>query len=258
MEINFFKYQGTGNDFIMIDCVSNPLTITSDMVQKLCDRRFGIGADGLIGIFNHESLDFEMKYFNSDGSRSFCGNGARCAVAFAHQLGLFDKTARFNAIDGIHEATWNGEKAALQMQNVSTIGRDGKAYVIQTGSPHYISFVDDLEDHDIISFGKKIRYDDKYQKEGINVNLVQTISDNAISMLTYERGVEDETYSCGTGATAAALAHLHQLGGNSEATIKVKVKGGDLAVKAIPDNGGFTSIYLIGPATFVFHGSISI
>ena len=154
MEIKFHKYQGTGNDFVMIDCISqSTFDLSSSLIQKLCDRRFGIGADGLICIHSHDKYDFEMKYYNSDGSRSFCGNGARCAVAFAHTLGLFQKEANFLAIDGEHVATWDGTLARLKMADVNTIGFDGDAFVIETGSPHYISFVSDLDDVDIVDFG---------------------------------------------------------------------------------------------------------
>lgn len=258
MRINFHKYQGTGNDFIMIDCTDRPIELSVQQISDLCNRRFGIGADGLICIYKHDHLDFEMKYYNSDGSRSFCGNGARCAVAFAHKLGLFDKEVRFEAIDGEHSAIITDEEVSLKMNDVNQIERDDSSYVIETGSPHYISFVDNIEQQDIVSFGKKIRYSETYKNQGINVNLVAISKENSIEMLTYERGVEDETLSCGTGATAAALALLHKNQLKSEATVQVKVKGGRLKVKAIPSGDGFKAVYLIGPATYVFNGSITI
>lgn len=259
MEITFQKYQGTGNDFIMVDCVrQNGLDVSAALVQQLCNRRFGIGADGLICILDHDEYDFEMRYYNSDGSRSFCGNGARCAVAFAHKIGLFDNKAAFLAIDGVHEASWDGESAHLKMGDVNSIKFDGDAYVIDTGSPHYISFVPDLDDIEIIDFGKKIRYSEPYKTKGINVNAVKVINNNTLEMLTYERGVEDETFSCGTGATAVALAHAHKSHNYQPFESNIKVKGGKLKVSGIPKNEGFENIYLIGPATYVFHGSVSV
>lgn len=259
MEITFQKYQGTGNDFIMVDCVQQKdLDVSTALVQQLCDRRFGIGADGLICILEHEDYDFEMRYYNSDGSRSFCGNGARCAVAFANKIGLFDEKATFLAIDGTHEATWDGELAYLKMGDVHSINFDGDAYVIDTGSPHYISFVPDLNDIKIVDFGKEVRYSERYKAKGINVNAVKVVSNTALEMLTYERGVEDETFSCGTGATAVALAHAHKSLRDQPFEINIKVKGGKLKVSGIPKNEGFEEVYLIGPATYVFHGSISV
>lgn len=259
MDINFEKYQGTGNDFIMIDCVNQKgLDINAALIQKLCDRRFGIGADGLICIYSSDSYDFEMRYYNSDGSRSFCGNGARCAVAFSAKLCLFNTNAKFLAIDGEHSATWDGKLVHLKMSNVNNVHFDDQAYIINTGSPHYISFLTNLNDVDIVEFGKKIRFSQAYSENGINVNIVEAIDESTLEMLTYERGVEDETYSCGTGATAVALSYAHKLGARKPFEYKIKVKGGNLKVSGVPKNGGFEDVYLIGPATFVYHGSISI
>ena len=258
MEIEFHKYQGTGNDFIMIDCrnTSN-LILTNDQIQQLCNRRFGIGADGLIQIFHHESHDFEMRYYNADGSRSFCGNGARCAVQFAYSLGLFKAKARFLAIDGTHEAELVDNSVALRMTDVSKWEENEDHFVIDTGSPHYIQFVNHLSEHDIVEIGRKIRYSDKYKSIGINVNLVEVRSDKLLTMVTYERGVEDETFSCGTGATAVALAYLlkNNLKGTHE--VLINVKGGDLRVEATQSES-FREIYLIGPAKSVFYGRVSV
>ena len=259
MKINFSKYQGTGNDFVMIDCISQPkIQISTTLIQELCDRRFGVGADGLICILAHENYDFEMRYFNSDGSRSFCGNGARCAVAFAHQLGLFEKDAHFLAIDGAHTASWDGEKAFLRMNDVDEVKQEAESFIIDTGSPHYISFCSDLDKIDIVEFGREIRYSDRFKSEGINVNAVEINSNNSISMLTYERGVEAETYSCGTGATAAALAYAIKLKAKDLFEYDIRVKGGNLSVKAKPNENGFEDIYLIGPAVHVFSGTIEM
>tara|TARA_B100000508_G_scaffold141026_1_gene145314 strand:+ start:101675 stop:102454 length:780 start_codon:yes stop_codon:yes gene_type:complete len=259
MEIKFNKYQGTGNDFVMIDCTGEAsLEITEEVVQGLCDRRFGIGADGLIAIYEHNSYDFEMRYYNSDGSRSFCGNGARCAVAFANKLGLIDQQARFLAIDGEHEASFDGTDTTLKMGDVQQIEIRGEEYIINTGSPHYISFVDELSTMDIVDFGKKIRYSDEFTNDGINVNLAETVERSSLSVLTYERGVEDETFSCGTGVTAVALAYAVKEELELDFEVKIKVKGGNLKVRGRRKDEGFESIYLIGPATFVYEGTISI
>jgi diaminopimelate epimerase len=259
MNINFSKYQGTGNDFVIIDCISQPsIQLSTALIQELCNRRFGIGADGLICIFAHDEFDFEMRYYNSDGSRSFCGNGARCAVAFSHRLGLFEKDANFLAIDGEHTASWDGENVSLRMNNVDKVNQENEAFTMDTGSPHYISFCPDLKKVDIVNFGQEIRYSDRYKAEGINVNAVEITSNKSISMLTYERGVEAETFSCGTGATAAALAYARKQNAKDPFNYSIRVKGGRLSVQAKPKGKGFEDIYLIGPAVHVFSGVIEL
>lgn len=256
--IHFEKYQGTGNDFVMLDNRKGEFDeINSETISKLCDRRFGIGADGLIWVKKHDSHDFEMRYFNADGSRSFCGNGARCAVMFAKSLGLFENSVSFTAIDGVHEASIEEGIVHLKMNDVSFIDRDGEAFVIHTGSPHYIEFVNDLEKVDILSLGKKIRFSEKYKKDGINVNLLSK-RNTGISLLTYERGVENETLSCGTGATAAAIALVFSENKRGAFEIPVEVKGGHLSISGIFDGRAFTNVFLSGPAEKVFDGSITL
>ena len=258
MTFSFTKYQGTGNDFIMVDCTAaKDFTLTSEQITDLCDRRFGIGADGVILIFKHPTLDFTMTYYNSDGSQSFCGNGGRCAVDFAHSLGLIKNKATFEAIDGVHEATRENGLISLKMSDVKTFTKDETAFIIDTGSPHFVKFVADVDDENIVEYGKNIRYSLKYKKEGINVNLVEVVGNNHLEMLTYERGVEDETYSCGTGATAVALAFALVLDFD-DIDVTIDVKGGQLYVKAERFDSSFESIYLIGPAEKVFDGIISI
>ncbi|MDG0973472.1 MAG: diaminopimelate epimerase [Crocinitomicaceae bacterium] len=256
--IHFEKYQGTGNDFIMLDNGSGEYdNITVHTIQYLCHRRFGIGADGLIWVKPSEEGPFEMRYFNADGTRSFCGNGARCAVKFAKSLGLFQEMAVFHAIDGIHEAVIDGSVVRLKMKNVSEIARDGEDYVVHTGSPHYIRFVPSIDTVDIVDLGKEIRYNDSYRSEGINVNTVE-ICDDSIKLLTYERGVEDETLSCGTGATAAALATIFRTSKNGAFSMPVHLKGGDLEISGVYEEGLFHSLYLSGPAEKVFDGTITL
>lgn len=258
MNLSFTKYHGTGNDFILIDCTSAPdFTLTNTQISDLCHRRFGIGADGVIFIFEHSSLSFKMQYFNADGTQSFCGNGARCAVHFAQSLDLFKNKATFEAIDGVHLALIDNNFIYLKMNDVDSFTKDETAFIIDTGSPHYIQFVEDTDDEDIVEFGRKIRYSPKYKSKGINVNLVGVLEDNHLEMLTYERGVEDETYSCGTGATAVGLAYALVLD-YYEVDVRITVKGGELFIKAERTDDSFENIFLIGPAVKVFEGEVVI
>lgn len=259
MRILFKKYQGTGNDFIMIHSVDLVGELAIDKIKSLCDRRFGVGGDGLIIVAPHVSLDFEMRYYNSDGSRSFCGNGARCAVKFAHSLGYFDHQCRFLAIDGVHEASLieNGD-VSLRMMDVPQYDCNELGhYIINTGSPHYIRFVNNLEELNIVEYGKEIRYSSTFTEKGINVNIAQN-TDDSIRMLTYERGVEDETLSCGTGATAVGLAFRKKKGLEGEIETIIHVKGGELAVKSNENENGFYNVFLKGPAALVYEGKIEL
>ncbi len=259
MNLPFVKYQGTGNDFIMIDNRSgewDDLSIST--IRKLCDRRFGIGADGLIKINAIPDYDFEVDYYNSDGSKSFCGNGARCSVAFAHELGITADSVSFMAIDGAHEALKKDGLVYLKMNDVPEIDDSQKEYVLDTGSPHFIHFTENVADFDIVAYGKQIRYSDKYKQEGINVNAIHQLNSHSFEIRTYERGVEDETLSCGTGVTAAALALGKKNRVLGEFEYKVTSQGGALSVKFTHNNPGFTDIWLIGPAVAVFKGEVDV
>ncbi len=260
MIVHFSKYQGTGNDFVMLDNLSGKYDdLSIEVIRFLCDRRFGIGADGLIKINSHETADFEMDYYNSDGSKSFCGNGARCSVVYAETLGLDVSITTFSAIDGLHHASRIGEVVSLQMKDVSEISSRGKDFVIQTGSPHYVRFTNHIDLVDIVDFGKEIRFSPEFSAEGINVNLVQVTSDKKLIVNTYERGVDDETLSCGTGVTACALAYGFQNNLIGKQLIDIKVKGGELKVSFLQKNQGeFIDIQLIGPAKFVFSGEVNV
>ena len=260
MKIEFHKYQGTGNDFILLDNLEGHYSsLTLSQIQFLCDRKFGIGADGLIKINANANSDFEVEYFNSDGSKSFCGNGARCAVAFAETLGFTVSETRFLAIDGLHTAKKAGDLIALNMSDVQSVQSVQKDFILHTGSPHYVKFVADLSLENIYSTGREIRYSEQFLKDGINVNLVEIQPDGSLKIATYERGVENETLSCGTGATACALVSslIHNHTGSNE--VKVVVKGGELHVKFLnKENTEFSEIQLIGPANFVFKGEMNV
>lgn len=257
MELTFYKYQGTGNDFVMIDDRTETVDLSNlDLVRKLCDRKFGIGADGLIAIRNHPDFDFEMIYFNADGSQSMCGNGARCAVAFSSFLGIVTGKTRFLAIDGPHEAVLNGDQVELLMGDVKEIETKSEDFFVNTGSPHHIRFVDKAKGYPVLEEGKLIRNDVSYAPGGTNVNFVQAMAEDEVFVRTYERGVENETLSCGTGVTAAAIVHGTQTHQNH---IKINTLGGKLSVKfhSNPD-GTFSKIWLIGPAEQVYSGKITL
>jgi len=253
MIIEFYKYQGTGNDFIMIDDRENEFDMNdSGLISALCERRMGVGADGLILLREHDTLDFEMIYFNSDGKQSsMCGNGGRCIIAFAQLLEIIDTETTFMAIDGEHKGKFTEDEIALQMQDVSKIEGVGDGLVMDTGSPHYIEMVDDLKHLNVNKEGKKIRNSAPFKKEGINVNFVLDATE--LQVRTYERGVEAETLSCGTGTVATALA-MHYANCVEESLINVKTKGGDLTVSFEEFNGGYRNIWLIGEASMVYAG----
>jgi diaminopimelate epimerase len=257
VNLHFRKYQATGNDFVLIDNRNGSINLTIDQVKQICDRKFGIGADGLMLIEKHPSLDFNLVYYNSDGSQSLCGNGSRAAVNMASSLGIVNGKARFNAYDGEHSAERNENGIVrLRMNDVTTSKGDD---LINTGSPHVIKFVKDLSHYPVFEEGRKIRYS---YENGTNVNFVELLGDNTIYVRTYERGVENETLSCGTGVTAAALASSLYQGYTSP--VSVKTRGGDLSVqfKASPEDSNFTvtfeDIFLVGPAKMVFEGDLEL
>ena len=259
MKVNFYKYQGTGNDFIIIDNRKNNISLSEMQINQLCNRKFGIGADGLMLLKNHPKLDFNMKYFNTDGKEStMCGNGGRCLVAFAKSLGLIDKEANFNANDGVHKATVNENNSiSLQMQDVNDVKIVNTNYFLNTGSPHYVTFRDDIKNIDVYNRGREIRYSAEFSPEGTNVNFVE-FQEDKIFVKTYERGVENETLSCGTGVTASAIsASIYS--DSDKNSYDIITKGGYLNVSfKKQDSNTFSDVWLTGTATFVFKGEIEI
>jgi diaminopimelate epimerase len=256
LELSFYKYQGTGNDFVLIDNrIGSFPKENTQLVHFLCDRKFGIGSDGLILLENDGQSDFKMVYYNADGNLStMCGNGGRCIVAFAKQLGIIEKKTKFTAIDGLHCATIEEDLVCLQMIDVDTIQTRPKYSFLNTGSPHHVQPVNNLNALKVKSEGAKIRYG-LYGQEGANINFVEALDQNTFAVRTYERGVEDETLSCGTGVTAVALAMHHNKAATDE-NISIKTKGGILEVSFEFENGTYSKVHLKGPATFVFKGNI--
>jgi diaminopimelate epimerase len=255
LNLKFTKYQATGNDFILIDNTDGKIVLSQQQIVQLCDRRFGIGADGLILIEPSDAAPFNVNYYNSDGSQSLCGNGSRAAVSFAASLALLkDKTA-FNAYDGLHDAVLMPSGIVhLRMNNAKPVDASREDLFIYTGSPHVIRFVNNIKDYPVFDEGKKVRYSDAYKPGGTNVNFVELQDNNTLFVRTYERGVENETLSCGTGVTAAALAAATK---GYTSPIQIKTLGGELSVAFKKGgNAEFTDIYLIGPAQKVFEGDI--
>lgn len=259
MPIKFYKYQGAGNDFVLVDNRDKRFDGSNvEFVARLCNRRFGVGSDGLMLLEEADGYDFRMVYYNADGREgSMCGNGGRCIVAFAHDMGLIGSHTRFIAVDGEHEASLSegGEWVSLKMIDVDKVERDGDAYVLDTGSPHYVLSVSDLEQRDVVAEGRTIRYNDRYRARGVNVNFVQPF-ENGFWVRTYERGVEDETLACGTGVTAVALAMAVDHGEFGTISYPIKAMGGHLKVSFVREGDFFCDIFLEGPAKFVFAGEI--
>lgn len=258
MTLIFYKYQGTGNDFVMIDNRQNLFDKNNTkLVAFLCDRRFGVGADGLILLENHPTVDFKMVYYNADGNQStMCGNGGRCIVAFAEFLQIVKHETTFEAIDGLHYAKLTDGLIHLQMKDVDTIEVFKQHQFLDTGSPHHVQFVEDLVNFDVKTEGSKIRYGQPYNKAGSNVNFVEKINEDTFALRTYERGVEDETLSCGTGATAVAIA-MHETGQSTASTVNLNVQGGQLKVSFTKTENVYKNVMLIGPAKQVFKGEIT-
>jgi len=260
LELHFYKYHGTGNDFVIFDGRDQDVhsLLTQDIIATICHRRFGVGADGIMILENHHVEDFNMVYYNADGRpSSMCGNGGRCLVAFAEKMEVFRDECSFMASDGLHKATIKDGWVELKMIDVDNLEYDGLDCILDTGSPHYITACEVLDNLEITPAAHAIRYNERFKQEGINVNFLQQMKEG-IRIRTYERGVEDETWACGTGATAAAIAFAHQNNLLGVQEIPVKVEGGNLSVKLERVEDSFKNVWLCGPAAFVFEGSIEV
>ena len=256
MNLTFYKYQGTGNDFVMVDNRSSTFNKKDiKLISKLCDRNFGIGADGVILIENDTTFDFKMIYFNADGSETFCGNGGRCTVAFAKQLGIITNSTNFIAVDGPHFAEIENDIVSLKMIDVEDVQVNDTSVFAYTGTQHHVEMVDKLDNYPVFENGKKIR--NSYSAPGSNVNFVEQINNTTFRVRTYEKGVENETLACGTGVTAVAIA-MHKTNKTKSNLISLPVEGGNLEVSFSEENGVYKNVFLKGPATFVFTGEIQI
>ncbi|MEJ7691380.1 diaminopimelate epimerase [Daejeonella sp.] len=262
MNLRFYKYEGAGNDFIVLDNRKGEFnsSLNPEAIKKMCDRHFGIGADGLMALQLKDGYDFEMLYFNANGNEgTMCGNGGRCIVAFAEYLRLINGETNFLAVDGLHYAkiSEKGGWVSLKMIDVTTVDIDNEAMVLNTGSPHYVLLTNDLQNKDVFKEGQGIRYSDRYVDAGINVNFVEDMGTHYF-VRTYERGVENETYACGTGVTAVAMAMAKTKSQTGDIATSLRVLGGDLKVRFNYDGKSFTEVFLEGPATFVFEGAIKL
>lgn len=262
MKLTFSKYHGSGNDFILIDNRTGTNHLSREQINYLCDRHLGIGADGLMLLMLSDKFDFEMKYFNADGGEgTMCGNGGRCITAFAKQCGQIKNKAEFKAIDGLHkseilESNETGFQIRVSLKDVVKIKQQPDYFVIDTGSPHYVTFYEDLEKIDIYQEGKQIRWDKKFRPEGLNVNFVKKAG-NHLTVRTFERGVENITLSCGTGVTAAAIA-ANVLDNNKNQSYDISTFGGTLTVSFHKEVNTYKNVVLEGPVKHVFDGTIEL
>ncbi|NJN42475.1 MAG: diaminopimelate epimerase [Flammeovirgaceae bacterium] len=256
MKLHFTKYQATANDFVLVDNRKGEYQFTPDQIRKICDRRLGVGSDGLILLESDPSEEFKLIYYNPDGTQSLCGNGCRSAVDFAARLGIISSQCSFSAFDGTHQASILPDgQIRLQMNDVKSIESVNGDFFLNTGSPHYCKFVTNVNEYPVFVEGRKIRYDDQFP-EGTNVNFIEKNDDHSLMVRTYERGVEEETYSCGTGVTAAALAASQQ---GLSSPVRIHAKGGSLTIDfKKTSSGSYTDIFLTGPAKMVFEGSLEL
>lgn len=258
MNFTFYKYQGAGNDFVFIDNRNDFFPKQNkELITRLCNRHFGVGADGLILIENHPHTDFKMVYFNADSSQTMCGNGARCAVSFAKKLGIINTSTTFTAYDGSHYAKVNEDDTiSLEMIDVEKVDVMEDYVFANTGTLHHVEMVRNIESYPVVKHGRKIR-NEVYGKEGSNINFIEQVNQNTFQIRTYERGVEDETLACGTGVTAAAIA-AHKIGKTNDNVVNLIAVGGKLQVSFDVHDGIYKNVVLTGPATFVFKGDITI
>lgn len=259
MQLHFSKYHGAGNDFVMIDNREGVFgEITVEKIQKICDRHMGVGGDGIILLEHADTADFRMRYFNADlGDETMCGNGTRCIAAFARELGIVVDSARFQGKDGVYEAEiFPDGTVATHMQDVNSIEEYKKGFTCDTGCPHYVEKVDSVASVDMVLFGRAIRYSSDFPN-GINVNIVED-KERDLRMRTYERGVEDETLACGTGAVAVAVTMAQGARDGEKLVYKIAAPGGNLEVRLEKKGEIYTNIWLVGPAVKAFEGTISL
>lgn len=256
MRVHFYKYQAAGNDFVLIDNRESKLSLSNEQIAQICHRRFGVGADGVILVDNDSNANFNITYINPDGSQSLCGNGCRTAVDLASKLGMTNGKISFNAYDGVHKAEILADgQIKIQMNNVDNIEEVFDGYSLNTGSPHFVKFVSGLDQYPVFEEGRKLRYDAHFPR-GTNANFIESRNGNAIALRTYERGVEEETLACGTGATAAALAAFKK---GYKSPLTIYTKGGTLTVEfKFSPSGAFSDIYLTGPAKLVYEGDLEL
>jgi|TARA_B100001094_G_scaffold301698_1_gene328231 diaminopimelate epimerase len=259
MKINFSKFNGAGNDFIIIDNRNNSIDYNSSLIKHICDRNFGIGGDGLILINESDLYDFEILHYTSDGQiGSLCGNGSRCAISFAYKNNIIGKKTVFEAFDGIHNAEIIDEELVkMEMKINSKIIENEYGTWLDTGSPHLIIEKENIDELDVNNLARKIRYNEYYKENGVNVNFIEKISDETFKIRTYERGVENETLACGTGSTASAIC-MNYLGNSDSNIITMKCRGGNLKVEFNSSDQTFTNISITGPAIKVFEGTIIV
>jgi len=262
LKIDFVKYHGAGNDFVIIDCLREEykaLHLSLSQIKKICDRHFGVGADGLMLLKEDADTDFLMDYYNSDGRRSsMCGNGARCIVDYAQKCGYAEEKVVFIAPDGLHEASKEGDLINLKMGDVKSVELTEKNhYFLDTGSPHYVVFEEDIEHLDLIKEAHQIRYNNRFAKDGTNVNMVE-LDGSKLKLRTYERGVENETLACGTGVVASVLALAEKSKIQTKGTQEVSARGGELSVSYERGSEGYHNIWLKGPTKEVFTGSLDL
>jgi diaminopimelate epimerase len=258
--LHFYKYQGAGNDFVMFDNREGMFPSQNTvLISRLCDRRFGVGSDGIILLNQHPTYDFEMVYHNADGSVAMCGNGARCAVHLAYHLGIIGEETTFLAHDGVHQAQIEGGQITVNLSDVSQVDTYEDGFFLDTGTRHFVRVLAEnqlLSDYDVMAEGKKIRYDNRFMPEGTNASFVQR-TNGQVQMRIYERGVENETLSSGTGITAVALALAHAE--NLESPITVQARGGQLTIAfEQAGDGKFTQVFMTGPAVMVFEGTVFV
>ena len=256
MTVEFYKYHGTGNDFVLIDNRSLFFDKNNiELISKICSRHIGVGADGLILLEDDNLYDFKMIYFNSDGKQtSMCGNGGRCIISFAKKLNIIDDKANFMAIDGIHEGIINNNLIKIKMNTVSEIQNINTGFLLDTGSPHFVKFCDSIDNINVFEFGRELRNNKEISEDGVNINFTEVIDNSSIKVRTYERGVENETLSCGTGVIASALS-AYKKGLVDTNRIKINTLGGELFV-SFEFNNIYKNIWLEGPAIEVYKGQI--